>query len=647
MAETIRTACTRDCPDACGILATVEDGRITSLRGDPDHPVTRGFLCYRTSRYLERQYHPERLTVPLLRRGERREPISWDDALDLVAEKLLRIKSESGAAAILPYRSGGSLGMLKPATDAFFAAFGPTSVKAGDICSGAGEAAQEADFGHWESHDLFDLRNSRAIVVWGRNLHVSNLHLLPLVREAKARGASVAVVDPVRHRTFELADVALQPRPGGDIALALGVALRLFESGAADPRAPERCDGLPEFRALCASRTLEGWAAAADVPVHGLAALADLYARRPAALLVGWGLQRRARGSATVRALDALGAVSGNLGVPGGGVWFSAKRRRAFDWTWAPGMDLGAPPPPRKLLEPLLGKEILEASDPAIRMVWVACANPVAMLPDSNTVARALASREMTVVVDSFLTDTARVAHLVLPTTTMLEEPDLVGSYGHHWLSEVRRVVPPPEGARTDLDIVRDLAARVGLGPEFELEAEEIQRRLLGKVAGLGASLEALHRGPVRNPLADTVLYADGKVHTPSGRVNLMRELDPDPPPPPPDRPLFLMPVSTEKAQSSQWAREPAEGPATATVHPDAAPGFRDGQVVTLESEIGAMRVRLRLDARQRRDVCLMAKGGWLSRGQCANALVPARATDAGGGACYYDTPVRIAGTGT
>ena len=637
MGEVRRTTCNRDCPDACSILATVEDGRVVRIAGDPEHPVTRGFLCYRTSKFLARQYHPERLTTPLLRRGGDLRPIGWDDALDLVAEKMLRIKAESGGAAILNYRSGGSLGILKHVTDAFWARFGPVTVKSGDICSGAGEAAQETDFGVSDSNDVFDLRNSRTIVLWGKNLHVSNVHLLPIVMEARRNGTRVVLVDPVRHRTAEICDLVLQPRPGGDAALALAVGRLLFENGGTDPRAGSYCDHLEEFRALCFSRRVEEYADLADVRVSEIEDLARLYADGPSALLVGWGLQRRSRGSATVRLLDALGAVSGNLGVPGGGVSFYFRRRGAFDTSAGGNGDA-----PRRLPEPLLGPAILEASDPAIRMAWISCGNPVAMLPDSHTVARALGTRELTVVVDSFLTDTARCAHLVLPTTTLLEEDDLLGAYGHHWLAESRPVVPAPEGVRSDLEIVRALASRVGLGEAFSLGTDEIKRLLLRRVEGRGASLEDLRRGAVRNPLAPEVLFADRRFPTPSGRVNLITEIDPAPSGGSGRYPLLLTPISTERAQSSQWADEVAGSPLAATVHPDAAPGLADGDRAVVEGELGSMEVVLRLDARQRRDLIVVAKGGWLAEGRCANALTPARETDAGGGACYYETPVRL-----
>ena len=635
----VKTTCNRDCPDACGIVATVEDGRVVKIQGDPDHPVTQGFLCYRTSRFLERQYDPDRVLTPLIRRNGDFRKAGWDEALDLIAERMLRIKSESGGGAILHYRSGGTLGIMKFLNDRFFELFGPCAVKSGDICSGAGDVAQLTDFGEEDSNDLFDLLNAKTIVLWGKNPHVSSVHLLPVLKDASARGARIVTIDPVRHRGADLAATYVQPRPGGDIALALGIARRLFETGKADAAAASYCDHLDAFRALASSRTLAAWATLADVTVDELVKVADLYADGPSAILVGWGMQRKTNGSATVRMLDALGAISGNLGVSGGGVSFYFKRRAAFDTTFGGNR----PEPPRHIVEPLLGRQILDASDPPVRMVWVTAGNPVAMLPDSLTVKRALETRELTVVVDAFLTDTARAAHVVLPTTTMLEDDDLVGAYGHHWLGEVRPVVSAPGEVKTDYAIVQALAARLGLAASFTDDAETWKRRFLGRVADKGASLDAIRGGAVRNPLAPAVLFADRKFKTATGRVNLIHEVDPEPARPTAERPLLLMAFSTEKAQSSQWAhpRQP-EGPAVATLHPEAAAGLDDGAIARIESEVGAMDVRLKFDARQRRDVVLMAKGGWLRDGRCANTLVPAVATDAGGGAVYYDTPVRI-----
>jgi anaerobic selenocysteine-containing dehydrogenase len=439
--ETRRTVCNRDCPDACAIVATVEDGRVTRLAGDPAHPVTRGALCYRTSRFLARQYSPERITTPLVRDGDRFVPISWEAALDLV----------------------------------------------------------------------------------------------------------------------------------------------------------------------------------------------------------GWGMGRRSNGGSIVRALDALAAITGNLGVPGGGVSFYFKRRGAFDTSFIRGESVA----PRTVCEPLLGPELLALADPPVRAVWVTAGNPVAMLPESETTVRALTSREFVVVVDAFLTDTARCAHLVLPTTTLLEDDDLLGAYGHHWIGVSRPVIPPPPGVRTDLEIMQGLAARLGAGLAAAMAgaARAWKRRLVaGRLAPAGVSLERLEsEGPLRNPLAPRVLFADRRFATPSGRVNLIhaRTAPPPPPGPPPGWPLQLLALSTDKAQSSQWSR-PLDGPLEVTVHPDSAAGLVDGTIARMESRIASIPVRVRHDARQRRDVALCAKGGHLADGRCANALVRARVTDIGEGGALYEEFVRL-----
>jgi len=644
MQETRKTLCNRDCPDTCGLVATIEGGRVTKLRGDPTHPVTKGFLCYRTSHFLATQYSPDRLTSPLLRKGGELAAVSWEEALDFAAERLLAIRAESGPASIFHYRSGGSLGILKGVTDIFFERFGPVTTKRGDICSGAGDAAQNMDFGDEDSNDLFDLLNAKHILVWGKNVVVSSPHSVPVLRDAKARGAELVLIDPVHHRTAGLCDVFYQVKPAGDFALAMAVARILFERGWVDPEAASYCDHLDEFRALALRRSVEAWCGLADLPVSAAEDLARrLGPGKPTAILVGWGMGRRTTGGAIVRALDALSAVSGNIGISGGGVSFYFKRRGAFKTPAPIDGDAGRSSPPRTVCEPLFGEDVLGMSDPPIRAVWVTAGNPVAMLPDSASVAEALRTRELVIVVDSFLTDTARLAHLVLPTTTLLEEDDLLGAYGHHYIGVSTPVVPPPPGVKSDLEIIQEIARRVGLGAAVEGSARDWKRRFLGpKLLEKGVSLETLEEGLTRNPLPPKVLFEDRRFLTESGRVNLITE-EPSQPSDAGegDYPLFFMALSTDKSQSSQWAK-PLDGPSVVTVHPDAAGGVPDGALGRVESRVGSMVVRIRHDALQRRDVALTPKGGHVKDGRCANAIIRARTTDIGEGGSLYDERVRI-----
>jgi anaerobic selenocysteine-containing dehydrogenase len=628
----IKTACNRDCPDGCVMIAGVEDGRVVELKGDPDHPVTRGFLCYRTNRFLTRQYHPDRITTPLVREGDGFRQASWDEVLDRIASSLLKFRDESGPESILHYRSGGSLGMMKHVTDLFFERFGPTAVKGGDICSGAGEAAQLADFGVSDSSDLSDLMNSRTIVLWGKNPHAGNVHLIPVLKDAKVNGARIVLIDPVRHKSAGLADLVLQPKPGGDLAVALGTARWLYDHDGIDPDAGDYCEHLPAYERLVRSRTVADWAVMADVTEDELVAFARMYSLGPSAIQVGWGMQRRRNGAAIVRAVDALASVSGNIGIPGGGSSFYFQRKAAFDLSFQKGSAAA----PRLIPEHSLGRSILSA-DPPVRMVWVTAGNPVATLPDSHATMEALRTRELTVVVDSFLNDTARCGHIVLPVTTMLEDDDLVGAYGNHYIAEVVPVVSPPGEVRTDYDIVRDLAPLVGLNGEFTRPVRDWKERIAGK-----DRLQALAGGGIRNPGGPQVLFAGRKFPTPSGRVNLIHDPDLAIPDPPPDFPLQLMALSTRKAPGAQWEGEEPEGPIVAVVHPDSVPRFADGEVAVLESELGTLDVRLRLDDHQRPGLVLVDKCGRLSTGRSANAITPAVETDDGGGAAYYETSVRI-----
>lgn len=634
---TMRTACNRDCPDACSILVEVDgEGRAVRLQGDPDDPITRGFLCERTTRFLQRQYAPGRFTTPMVRREGALAPASWDEALDLAAERLLTLRERHGPESILHYRSGGSLGMLKVLADALFHRFGPVSAHRGDICGGAGTAAQELDFGICDSHDPSDLRHSRLILLWGKNVHTSSVHLLPLLHEARSRGCVLVGVDVVRTRTMDLCDIFIPVRPGGDFALAMGVAHRLFERGQAPEDLEDWADQAESYRCLAEARSVKTWAREAGVEIEQIDTLADLYGSvRPAAMLVGWGLGRRRHGGTTVRALDALAALTGNLGIPGGGVSFYHRRRAAFDLSFAQGK------PSRTFAEARLGPELV-AAEPPVRMIWVTAGNPVSMLPDSAAVRQGFQRAEFVVVVDTHPTDTTDLADLVLPTLTLLEDDDLLGAYGNHFLRVSSPAVAPPGEARHELEILQGLARRLGLAEVVAGTPEEWKRRLLRPVESDGVTLDRLALGPVRNPRAPHVLFEGRRFPTRTGRMELLEEAPPSPPPRPEGFPLTLLAISTPRSQSSQQAGPVEPGLPPARVHPAAARGIGHGEAAWLESANGRLQVRVLHEPRVHPEAVWMDKGGMLRDDRCANALVQARETDLGGGAAYYDEPVRL-----
>jgi anaerobic selenocysteine-containing dehydrogenase len=639
MLEKRKTLCSRDCPDTCAIVATIEDGKVTRLQGDPNHPITKGFLCYRTGHFLHQQYDPNRITTPLLREGKDFRRASWEEALDKIAASFTKIMSESGPAAIFHYRSGGSLGMLKMLSDYFFEKLGPVTIKSGDICSGGGDAAQMADFGDEESSDIFQLLHAKNILIWGKNVYTSSPHLLPILKQAKERGARLSLIDPVWHRTANLCDTFYQVKPGADFALAMAVARILFERGWGAEDAAQFCEQLSGFQRLAFQKETSAWCQDAGLPVEAAEDLAKRLGQgKPTAILVGWGMARRTNGGAIVRALDALCALSGNLGIPGGGVSYYYKRRGAFDSSWIKGAAVA----PRVICEPLFGQEMLAARSPEIRAVWVTAANPVAMLPESYTTIKALETRELVVVVDSWMSDTAQLAHVILPTTTLLEDDDLLGSYGHHYIGASRPVIPAPPEVKTDLEIIQALAARLGLSEVMQGDARSWKERFMSKgLREAGVTLQQLEEGQVKNPLAPTIVFEDKLFSTASKKVELLQNQPADIEETTAEFPMYLLSLSTEKSQSSQWAL-PQRGPAEVTVHPEAAAGIPDGGLGFLVSQVGRLEVQVKHDPKQRRDIALMPKGGHVSSGRCANTIIRARLTDMGEGGALYEELVRL-----
>lgn len=645
MTTTLRTSCTRDCPDACGLLAHVEDGRVVRLSGDPDHPITRGFLCYRVgTHFLDRHYSRERLRTPLLRRvgsDGPLVPIGWDEALDFAASRIDRIRRESGGAAILHSQGGGSLGILKNLNPLFARMLGASGVK-GDVCDGAGSAACELDFGAVDANDPQDLLNAGAVILWGKNVGSSSPHTTPLLTEAKRRGAEVWLIDPLPHRSAALADHYVQPRPGGDGALALAVARAVIDAGAECGELEEYADGAAEYRALALSRSVAEWAALADVDAARARELARVMVERaPVTTLVGWGLQRRVNGANQLRLIHALHALTGNLGSQGAGVSFSTTRRKPFDLA---AIKAEGGEAPRRLSLPRLGREILEARDPPIRAVLIDNHNPVATNAESATTKRALESREFVMVIDQFLTDTARCATLVLPSTTMLEEHDVIGSYSHHYVSGVQPVVERLEGTRSDLEIYQALAQRLGFGDALAGTPQQWIAKVLGRMTGVDHA--TVLRGAVHDPNSPRIAFAGRRFATPSGRLRLAAEFVP-PPPQDDEFPLRFQALSTGRWQASQLteADEDREGPLVVTVHPEvgaAGAGIRDGGRARLESRLGALEVVVRCDPAYRRDTVYAPRARSAARGLCVNLLIGARLTDLGEGAAYYDEGVRL-----
>lgn len=652
--QRIRTACPRDCYDTCGLVVEVENGRAVRLYGDPDHGITRGFLCPKGPSYLEQVYHPDRLLYPMIRRGREWHRASWDEALDTVAQRLLSIRAEYGTSAVFHNWDAGSMGLLRSLDQRFFNCLGGATNPSGSLCSSAGIAALTYDCGRYTSHDPEDHLNSRLIILWGKNPADTGVHLMPILAEARKRGARIVLIDPLRTRTAAYADWVLSPRPGTDGALALAVAGEIIACGRHDVDYISRhVSGFDEFAALAREYPVERAAAICDIPPGDIRELARLYGTtRPAALLVGFGLQRYTNGGATVRAIDALSAITGNIGVPGGGTSYSHRNTKQYQTIDAAGLVSSR----RYIPRARLGQGIIECDNPPIQAIVVTRSNPVCQSPDTQTVRRAFARVPFVVVIDQFMTDTAEEADVVLPCTTFLEEEDLYFSYWHNWIAYGPKAIDPPGEARPDPWIFTELARRCGIAEHFTRTTRQWLEHALKPMARYGVTLARLEQGPMRHPGVPMVPWSDGRFETPSGRFELFSKraaddgLDPLPRFKPPvestlnasrEFPLQFLSTQPRMQTHSQLGHKPGspgEGE-TVRLHPDTAAvrGLSDGQQVEVVSPRGSMSARLIVDAGVRRDVAAITNGHWIKYGGGVNNLTPDYVSDMGLQAALYD----------
>lgn len=645
MRREIVTTCTRDCPNACGLIAVAEGGSVTELKGNPRHSYTRGFACAKCRDFVRRAQSPERIVTPLRRNGSGWQRISWEAALDELAGRMGELVATRGPESILYYRGFAQRTALRLLNERFFNLLGGVTGTRGTLCGGTGQASQELDFGAPRiSHDPLDHENSRTIILWGRNPLVTNPSLAAICVRLRERGGKVALVDPIANESRRLATLYVAPRPGSDCFLALGMAKIIIAQGKEDKAfVGSRCEGYGDYLRLLASLSLEECSRRCDVPVEVMEELARCFTDNgPTAVCLGWGLHRREYAHLDIRAIDALSALTGNLGIPGGGVSQGFDEYAPFDLSLT-GDSLH--PGRRKLLMPAIGREILEARHPEIGMIVVTAGNPVAMAPNAALVAEAFEKVPFVCVAGHFLDDTAAKADLFLPATVFMEEDDVTGSYGHNYVGPVNRAAEPPGECRSDFRLFHDLASRFPFAAEFRRSEQEWLAELLSPMSAHGVTPEEVMAGPVRIPWAPMVPYSGGRFNTPSARFRFVTGLE-DVPSRCEDReyPYHLLSISPKEWLCSETTAEEGARTATVTLHPAEAErlGLAEGESVAVASPLGEIRCLLRLDPSQRRDTAIVPRGRWGSSGSSVNLLTRDVVSRVGKGAAYYETKVTV-----
>jgi anaerobic selenocysteine-containing dehydrogenase len=485
----VHAACPHDCPDACGVLITVDDGRATKIQGDPAHPVTRGFLCAKVAKYLDRVYSPDRVLYPMRRiapKGPAEGPtpprvagptfderawrrISWDEALDEIASHFREIVAEFGSEAILPYSYGGTLGAINGASmdRRFFHRLGASQLDR-TICSAAGEAGLKSVLGAKLGTEPEQFRHSKYIIAWAANIHGTNVHLWPFIAEARRQGARLVVIDPYRTRTAACADWYLPINPGTDAALALAMMHVILGENLHDADYVSKYAlGFEELREKVKEYSPERAAEWTGISAEDIRRLAREYATtRPAVIRLNYGVQRSEGGGMATRTVAMLPCITGSWKEIGGGLQMSVSGAFALndDSLKRPDLMNAALGRDARVLNMVeLGRVLNAVDDPPVKALFVYNSNPAAVCPNHNEVIRGLRRPDLfTVVHEQFFTDTTDYADIVLPATTFFEHKDLQKAYGHYYLQMSEQAIAPLGECRPNVEVFRGLAERLG-----------------------------------------------------------------------------------------------------------------------------------------------------------------------------------------
>jgi molybdopterin guanine dinucleotide-containing S/N-oxide reductase-like protein len=570
MKRVVHAACPHDCPDACGVLITIEDGRATRIQGDPEHPVTRGFLCAKVAKYLDRVYSPDRVLYPMRRVAPKGpcgagvparevfQRISWDEALDEITHRFRQIVAEYGSESILPYSYGGTIAALNGASmdRRFFHRLGASQLER-TICSEAGEVGLQSVIGIKLGTEPEQFVHSRYIIAWASNIHGNNVHLWPFIETARRQGAKLVVIDPYRTRTAKCADWYLPINPGTDAALALGLMHVIINENLFDADYVSRYTvGFEDLKARAQQYSPAKVTHWTGISAGDIRKLAREYATvRPSVIRVNYGIQRSDGGGMAMRAVTMLPCLIGSWKEIGGGLQLSTSG--AFGLNSAalrmPELMKKALGRPARIVNMVqLGNALNSLTAPPIQALFVYNSNPAAVCPNHNEVVRGLMRPDLfTVVHEQFFTDTTDYADIVLPATTFFEHKDLQTAYGHYFLQVSNQAMDPVGECRSNVDMFRVLAERMGFEDDCFRETVDsmIDRALESpnpwlkgitrdrlerepsirlnfaapNCVGTGVSPVQAERSSAANP-APFLPFAQGNFPTPSGKAEFYSE---------------------------------------------------------------------------------------------------------------------------
>jgi len=521
------TVCPKDCFGSCSLEVEVGKGKIIKIRGNRNSPVNQGRICVKGMNYPNMVYGPERLLYPLQKIGKRGEGefkrISWEQALDLIYKKLKNLREQYGPESVLYYNRFANLGVVKNCAYSFWYQFGGFTSTYGGLCDSAAQEAINLTYGEVKHNRISDLENSKLIILWGSNPAYTNIHIMHHINKAVDKGAKLITIDIRENESGTKSNLYLNPRPGTDGCLALGIANQLIENNIIDDNFIDRHTfGFSEFKELVKNYPLEKVSATTEIPLPKIKNIINYIKENPRyALICGMGVQRYTNAGQTVRAISLLSALTGSIGKKGCGFYFSDRQAPELNWPFSP-------PKPERIRNSIpvakLASGMDNQIDPPIKAMWIEQANPMTSNSNINLLARVMNKLELIVIADLFLTDTARMADIILPAASMYEYLDLITGYGHSYIQLQQKMIDPPGECKHESEMYRLLGKKFGFNldylPENSLDTiEKIIRN-----SNLNTEIDELKEKPYLHPSYQEIAFGDLKFNTPTQKIEFFSQ---------------------------------------------------------------------------------------------------------------------------
>lgn len=674
------TACPRNCYSTCSFKVHVENNKVVNIDPHPGNEATPEGICIKGLSYVERAHSPDRILYPHRKNNNGTfERISWEKAYTEISERLQSYKNIHGPKSVLFYTGSGMSGMVNGFSQQFWRLYGGATTMYGNLCWPAGLEAVQLTLGDNKHNVPWDIENAKLIILWGKNPAETNIQQMVFIEKAQANGAKLIVIDPRRTQSSECADLLIQPKPGTDAALALGIAQQLILQNKCDQEfINKHVRGFEEFAEQLKNYTLEKVAKITDVPEEYILEVAnDIASRSPMTLAPGYGMQRYTNGGQTIRCLLALNVLSGNIGKPGACFHYANLQSYVFDTIKEPMSyypAIGSDPLFRREVSMAqLGEDMLELKDPELKMIWVERGNPITQNPDTNTILKAFEKLEFRVVVDQFFTDTAREADIVLPAKNMFEQSDLIGSYWNPYVQLKSKVIEPGGEVKPETEIYFELAQHLGYKDE-EIRKylpepgngfiEQYLKKQVNKFPSL--DWEQLKESPSLAPGLEKIAFEDMVFKTPSGKIELYSEqanniwgvnplpsfelLNENERKKDKIYPLHLLSPNTKNRIHSQFGnleviRQFEKEPFAMICIQDANKReISEGDPIRIFNDRGELFTKARINFSLKKGCIVYFNGWWNQEGGSPNLLSKGRETDMGHGTAFHDCLVEVEG---